>query len=605
MIIPMKKYSFLVYHRDYENFLHNLRELGVAHLIETQSDISDNIREKYQQIDKVEKSLRFLKKREIENRNKLTDQDGEKVFQHLTEIQNQLESQQHALASIQKEINEILPWGDFSMDMLMKLKENGIKLRFFVTQTRKYDPAWEEEYPIQVINSDEGNIYFVLVERDHEEIHLPAEEFKFPKHSLSELKGIRDEIVKDIQNIEAKFDEYAATSVPALENYKNRLVQDVEYEKAVFNTSREAEERLMIVEGWVPKGKEENINDYLEKSSVVYITKEADPEEKVPILLKNKGFAEKFELIGELYSLPKYAELDLTPFFAPFYTLFFGFCLGDAGYGILISIAAIIAKRKVQKALKPVTSLVFYLGLSTILFGLISGTFFGINLYETNLPIYSTLQQHFKSQDTDINNLLFYLALILGGVQIIFGMILKAVNEILQFGWKMATGTIGWIFLIIGSVTVVLISKLGGVDMETLKPVLYVIFGISGLFILFLNNLKRNILMNFGVGLWNSYNMITGIIGDLLSYIRLFALGIASAILGFVFNSLAVSMSGDIPVLSVIFMILILLAGHSINLFMSSLGSFVHPLRLTFVEFYKNAGFSGGGKKYKPFKKLV
>jgi len=165
MIIPMKKYSFLVYHRDYENFLHNLRELGVAHLIETQSDISDNIREKYQQIEKVEKSLRFLKKREIENGNKLTDQDGKMVFQHLTEIQNQLESQQHALAGIQKEINEILPWGDFSMDILTKLKENGIKLRFFVTQTRKYDPAWEEEYPIQVINSDEGNIYFVLVGR--------------------------------------------------------------------------------------------------------------------------------------------------------------------------------------------------------------------------------------------------------------------------------------------------------------------------------------------------------------------------------------------------------------------------------------------------------
>jgi V/A-type H+/Na+-transporting ATPase subunit I len=111
-------------------------------------------------------------------------------------------------------------------------------------------------------------------------------------------------------------------------------------------------------------------------------------------------------------------------------------------------------------------------------------------------------------------------------------------------------------------------------------------------------------LTNFGLGLWNTYNMATGLLGDLLSYIRLFALGISSAILGFVFNSLAVSMSGSIPVVSAIVMVIILVFGHSINLFMSGLGAFVHPMRLTFVEFYKNAGFTGGGKKYNPFRKI-
>jgi V/A-type H+-transporting ATPase subunit I len=97
--------------------------------------------------------------------------------------------------------------------------------------------------------------------------------------------------------------------------------------------------------------------------------------------------------------------------------------------------------------------------------------------------------------------------------------------------------------------------------------------------------------------------MITGILGDLLSYIRLFALGISSAILGLVFNQLAFSMSPDNKILGPIVIVIILLIGHGINIFMSGLGSFVHPLRLTFVEFYKNAGFIGGGKKYKPFSK--
>jgi V/A-type H+-transporting ATPase subunit I len=125
---------------------------------------------------------------------------------------------------------------------------------------------------------------------------------------------------------------------------------------------------------------------------------------------------------------------------------------------------------------------------------------------------------------------------------------------------------------------------------------------LAGLLIFIFNTPKRNPLINIGAGLWNTYNMVTGILGDLLSYIRLFALGICGGVMGFVFNDLAMQLSGDIPVVSQIVMLIILLAGHSLNIFMSGLGAFVHPMRLTFVEFYKNAGFEGGGKKYKPFK---
>ena len=605
MIIPMKKYSFLVYHRDYEDFLKNLRDLGVVHLIEKKEGVSDDIRDQYQLIDRVDKTIRLLKKKGVQAQVPQTRVNAKDIFNDITSMQSQLEQKNHSLTHLQKEITELLPWGDFSSDLLKKLSENGIIFKFFISQKRKFDPAWMEDYPLEIINKAGDSIYFIVVERDLEEINLPAEEFRLPKHSLSELYLIKDNIHKDVSDINNKIDEYAAEAIPALEGYKNHLIQTVEYEKAKFHTDREAEERLMIIEGWVPKDKEENINLYLDKSSVIYITTEADPGEKIPVLLKNKGFFSKFEFIGELYSLPRYSEIDLTPFFAPFYALFFGFCLGDAGYGILIAIAAVMARKKVQKEIKPVTVLIFYLGLATIFFGLIGGTFFGINLYNTSLPIYSSLQNYFDSEGTNINNLLFNLSLILGGVQIIFGMILKAVNETIQFGWKLALGTFGWLMLVVGLVTIVLINKLGGVDMEALKPALYLLLAASGLLILFLNNLKRNVLMNLGIGLWNSYNMITGIIGDLLSYIRLFALGISSAILGFVFNSLAVSMSGNIPVLSILFMIIILIIGHSINLFMSGLGSFVHPMRLTFVEFYKNAGFTGGGKKYSPFKKIT
>jgi V/A-type H+-transporting ATPase subunit I len=234
---------------------------------------------------------------------------------------------------------------------------------------------------------------------------------------------------------------------------------------------------------------------------------------------------------------------------------------------------------------------------------LISGTAFGINLYETGLPGYSRMQELFVANGTDINSLLFALSLMLGGIQIIFGMVLKAANETVQFGFRYSLGTIGWIILLVGLAVVFGLNSYAGISMDVLRPWMYAVLAAGGILVLFLNTPGKNLLMNLGIGLWNSYNMVTGVMGDLLSYIRLFALGISSAILGFVFNSLALSVGTSI--IGIFFMVIILVVGHSINIFMSGLGSFVHPMRLTFVEFYKNAGFSGGGRKYQPFRKLT
>ncbi|MBW6460891.1 MAG: V-type ATP synthase subunit I [Bacteroidales bacterium] len=601
----MKKYRLLVYHRDYETFLQDLRDLGVVHLIEQKGDVSEEILEQYEEIESINKTIRMLKSMEIKTAQKEAVTDGQEIFEDIAGLNHLLEQQQHTLTQVRKEIQELFPWGDFSYDLLNTMAENDIRVKFYVTPARQFDPQWIKDYPVEVINYTGGHFYFIAVEKGDETVDIPAEEIRLPLRSLSALQEIRDKSLSDIKATKEKLDDHAAASIPALERYRNTLLQRAEYEKARFYTAAEAEDKLRIVEGWVPKNKEKQIVEYLEKASVVYITEKARPEDKPPVLLKNKNFAKKFEMIGELYSLPKYNELDLTPFFAPFYALFFGFCLGDVGYGILISLTALIARSKVAKTLKPVTKLIFYLGLSTILFGFISGTFFGINLYESGLPGYSSLQSYMLAKDTNINNFLFTLSLFLGGIQIMFGLVLKAINETIQYGWKLATGTIGWIILLSGAATVFLLNTYAGIEMEMLKPLLYAALVIGGILILFLNNLKRNILKNFGIGLWESYNMITGVVGDLLSYIRLFALGIASAILGFVFNSLAINMSGDIPVLNIIIMVVILVIGHGINLFMSGIGAFVHPLRLTFVEFYKNAGFSGGGKKYYPFRKII
>jgi V/A-type H+-transporting ATPase subunit I len=174
-----------------------------------------------------------------------------------------------------------------------------------------------------------------------------------------------------------------------------------------------------------------------------------------------------------------------------------------------------------------------------------------------------------------------------------FGIVLKAVNSYRMLGWQYAILPVGWIIMLLG------IIDFWGLKLAPDFNLYIIIFGVA--LILFFNDPKAGILGRIGKGIWELYG-ITGIFGDVLSYIRLFALGISSAILGFVINTIALKILGSAPIIGPILFVVFLVIGHAANLLISSLGSFVHPMRLTFVEFYKNAGFIGGGKEYKPFK---
>ena len=185
---------------------------------------------------------------------------------------------------------------------------------------------------------------------------------------------------------------------------------------------------------------------------------------------------------------------------------------------------------------------------------------------------------------------MFQLSLILGAIQILFGMVLKAVNQTIQFGFKYAVATIGWIILLVSMAVSALLPDV----MPMGSTVHLIILGVSAAMIFLYNSPGKNIFLNIGLGLWDSYNMVTGLLGDVLSYVRLFALGLSGGILAGVFNSLAIA--------GPIVMVLIFVIGHAINIFMNVLGAMVHPMRLTFVEFFKNSGYEGGGKEYKPFR---
>lgn len=663
MIAGIKKYAFLVHHKDYSDLLDSLRKAGVVHITEKRRlDDSSVIQSDLAGLNRYRSAIRQLKMLVPGlSASEQSEEDPEKVLNEFESLMKEIEDRKHRIERLRTEAETAMPWGRFDSSVFSKLDGSGWTVSLFSCSKKHFREEWKEEHTIEIISERRSRIYFAVIHRKSEFPDIDAEEEAIPGRSVT---AVLDELKKN-EELAAGTEATVKLNAPlwnkAFLEGSTDLINRIDYHTVEQQAEKYAEDNLYVLEGWVPDDEEEKLKEILEDSDCYFFPAEPSENEKVPVILKNSKFASLFEPITRLYSLPDYRELDLTPFFAPFFMLFFGFCLGDAGYGLFFVIAGFIIKKKVSLKLRPFVTLAQYLGAAAMLFGIISGTFFGINLIDSGYVITEqsvirmeeygvpektiselkqlkgisfATRQEFSGELTKISGedissaernailksaegnfsiirsfrhlmqdslSMFYLAIVLGAIQILFGMVLKIVNISRQRGFRYSLSVIGWVVLLL---TLIVFKGGGALKLldETRVSFLFNILFVFSLVLIFLFNTPGiNVFLRVGNGIWDSYNVITGIFGDLLSYIRLFALGISSSILGFVFNDISSQML-SVPYIGWFFFIVLLLIGHSLNIFMATLGGFVHPLRLTFVEFYKNAGFNGGGLDYKPFK---
>ncbi|WP_418828268.1 V-type ATP synthase subunit I [Phocaeicola sp.] len=601
MIAKMKKLTFLVYHKEYDAFLKSIRDLGVVHVATKAQGSAENaaLQESIRLSARYAAAIKMLQGLNVQPAAAHTGNAGKgtEALAEIEDVQQQIQQVAHKLQAVEKELVQLEPWGDFDPKSVARLRDAGYQIDFYICSDKQFKEEWVDLYNATEINHIGSKLYFVTVMPKGENIDLEVETAKLPDCSLSDLYARKENLAKQSEALQARLKDLAASVVPDLQAAQAQVHSQIEFSKVVLNTDSLADNKLMLLQGWAPADCVSKIKDFLESKEVYYEVADPTPEDDVPILLDNKGFFRLFEPIMRLYMLPKYNELDLTPFFAPFFMLFFGLCLGDSGYGLFMLLAVTVYRlvaKNISASMKPILTLVQLLGASTMVCGLLTGTCFGFNLYDIQLPLFQSLKEAISLD----NQQMFNLSLILGGVQIIFGMILKAVNQTIQFGFKYAVATIGWLFILVS--TVIAFAAPGFMPMGGTVHMVFLAIGVLMAYLY--NSPGKNVFVNIGLGLWDSYNMATGLLGDVLSYVRLFALGLSGGILASVFNSLAVGMSPDNVIAGPIVMVLIFVIGHAINMFMNVLGAMVHPMRLTFVEFFKNSGYEGGGKEYKPFK---
>lgn len=609
MIAKMKRYLFLTFHKDHHLFVEELRELGVVHVIEKQQGQPEEESElsgwmNYgKRLKSVVKTLNAVKEeRKIENLAPAHRRvEGIEKLEEAERLFAERDQAVHQKNAAQKELERIAPWGVFELKDLEKLEKTGLYIHFHTVSQSKFDEKWVEDYNVVQINKIGSTIYFVTLTKNPEFPDIESEHVKPFESSFASLEKELEHINQQIGTLDEHIETMVREDYNTLLFTEKEINDRINWEKVLLNSESQAEEKLVLLEGYVPAENTAEVDRILAEKDVYFESSDIEPEEKPPVLLKNNKFAKSFEVISDLYDRPAYHAYDMTAWWAPFYVIFFGLCVGDCGYGLVYILLSFLLRKSKDSFMQSAAKLVLWLGIGTTIFGFVSGTFFGIPLLEQSWPWLERFKAVMLTSDQ-----LFYFALILGAIQLTYAWIIKIITATARFGFVYALDTLGWFIVLWGNVGVWFAGS-KGLLAPSVQTVLYAVINIIGFsMMLFFNNPKkglRGIPGSFGSGLWGLYNKVTGLLGDILSYIRLFALGISGAVLGLVFNQLAFSFAPDVVVLKQLVVILILLFGHAVNLFLCSLSGFVHPMRLTFVEFYNNAGFEGGGKPYNPFKK--
>ncbi|WP_367279733.1 V-type ATP synthase subunit I [uncultured Bacteroides sp.] len=603
MITRMKKLTFLIFHKDYETFLQQIRELGVVHVVEKQCGEMDEHLQLYLQKRAFYKNLLremdSLAEKEVDD-TVHKELPADTLIQSYEALQNRIQELNQKLAAVDKDIAQMEIWGNFEWSSVQRLKDVGWFVQFFECSESEFDETWETSFNAYRIAERGGHVYFITITKGP--VELEVESLRLPDLSLAELEAEKQRLMQQLEETTNELKSFCKANYRTVEYFSHQLEGDIDLLKVKLNSEKVADGTVLIMEGWIPEDTEAEVKALLEASGVYYEIRSATREDAAPIKLKNNAFVRMYEVLTKMYGMPDYAEFDPTPLIAPFFSLFFAFCMGDAGYGVALILLGFILKKKLSKSLAGMMNLVITLGIFTTVFGAVLGTFFGVGLFDLNIP--DQLKEFMivgKIGDTSYDKQML-LALIIGVIHICIAMTVKAIGQTVRFGFKESLSAWGWLLLVIGFICTGGLSFFKVISEEVSTWAFIIIGGISAIGIYLLNNIHRNVFINIGAGLWDTYNMATGLMGDVLSYIRLYALGLAGAMLGGVFNQLGFMVQdGAGGVIGWILCGLILVFGHTLNIAMSCLSAFVHPLRLTFVEYFKNSGYEGKGETYKPF----
>ncbi|MEK7813867.1 MAG: V-type ATP synthase subunit I [Candidatus Desantisbacteria bacterium] len=545
--------------------------------------------------------------------------DVSQIYSRCLDLENKMIGLQLEMSKKQDLLDELSPWQNFDA-ALKDLQNTAMTTSQLVIAKKELLPQIQEEinkaaegFELRIISENRNTAYlFLLMLRDDASKVLAI----LNQHGCKSVRieGIVDRPTKAMRQIqselslidEEKIEIRKACFDLAKDDRDNALVlYDLTFEDI---QKRQVEDKfahtrcVFFINGWIRTRDEIIVRRELGKISpeLEITTLPSEKDEQPPIALENNSYVSPFEFITTLYGRPNYREFDPTPFLAPFFVIFFGCCITDAGYGMILTVISLF----LLKRFKPtgggarLIRIILWSGISTIIIGALTGGWFGIDT--------AVLPQLFQKMiviNPIVNPLdMLKLALGLGIIQIFTGIIIKACANIRDRRFIDALlDQVLWIIMLVFLLPMGYSFILGGKVLPEIAAAASKGASITAIaLILTQGRANKGVFGKLFGGIISLYNVV-GYFGDVLSYARLLALGLATSAIAMTINGVA-KMATEIPYLGYALALLILIGGHTFNIVINTLGGFVHSSRLQFLEYFSKF-FEGGGQEFKPFEK--
>jgi V/A-type H+-transporting ATPase subunit I len=589
MIVAMKKVFLLIQHANGPAALERLRQLGVVHVEHESVPSGQELSELNEKLNLIEQARSVLSGADQKHRSQLAAHKPEDwiiICRHVIDLAKRYGQLKEYAVSLRLGIDFWKHWGDFDPGQIKSLQQKNVQIKFY-------------QIPKEKIKSLPPEILFQEISRQGQllnclsvsigNIDLGFKEIELPKLSLSQMKHRLEEdasVMQDIREEIARHLVFEKELVAAEE----RFLDQKDFYTVLKGMGQAGE--FIYLKGYIPVDAEAMLIQQAKICGWGILTLKPSPDDAVPTLVRNPAWVKLIQpLLKLLEIVPGYKELDISPLFLIFFSLFFGMIIGDAGYGLLYFVITFVVDKKVGKKMKDKNPIFLFYVLSScaIIWGIISGTFFG-QAWLVKLGI--------KPLVPSLSDISFVQA---------FCFLIGAIHLTIAHSWRMslklpaliALADLGWISIIWAAFFLAKNLLLG--DQFPFFGRWLIWTGIS-LVILFTNP-QRNVLKGIGEGVAAIALGLVNNFTDVISYVRLFAVGLAGVAIADAFNMMAAGNSGAKGLGELIAGLLILIAGHTLNFILGPMSVLVHGVRLNVLEFCSHANVSWSGFEYKPFSK--
>ena len=593
-----------VSHKD--DMLEGLRDVGLLHLAERKSADHAAI-EKFTELSKTVSRLQDYapdKSKETTTPPVLSDDEFNKMYIRAKEALNKKDSLNQEISSTKAEIERIEAWGDFSPADVKELQKQGFDLHFYRVGTAECEQIMQDESikAIKLASVEKTDTLAVLGTLPPD---IQATEFSLPAKGLRELKSDIEKFTKESDEC-VEFLKKAATYENSFHDQLIKAQNEENYSSA--SETATTEDRLVWISGYVPEADLGTFKSAATRNNWAYAIGDVSPEdETIPTKLRYNKVTKLIEPLYDMLGiLPGYREADISLWFLLFFALFFAMIIGDGGYGLIFLIAAIVIIYKTKKITTPVF-LLLVLSISTVIWGAITGTWFGMEsamnvpfLRALVIPSFANYAEKFGVATATQQNNIMKFSFTIGAMQMELGSLLAAKkkmdNKDLSF-----VADLGWMVTIVAMYLLSLVLVLG--ESMSVTPI-FIAIAIGFVLVVLFSGMAPGVSFADGVkaglgGAFTSFLNTISCFGNVMSYIRLFAVGMAGLAIAQSFNNMAAGLAnGPLVIVAAIIVII----GHVINIVMCILSVVVHGVRLNVLEFSGQVGLEWTGIAYDPFK---